>query len=107
MIILTSVFSYDSINFMRKDIHPAYYKNAKITCSCGKQWIVGSTRPEMRIELCSNCHPFYTGKKKLVDTARKVERFKARAIKTQALKNKLVKQKRLQKKPAGSAGKPA
>lgn len=95
---MTSLVSYDSIHFMKKDIHSVYYKNAKITCSCGKQWVVGSTRPEMSIELCSNCHPFYTGKKKLVDTARKVEQFQARAIKTQALKDRQIKQKQLQKK---------
>lgn len=92
---------------MKKDIHPVYYKNSKIVCSCGKQWFVGSTRPEMRVELCSNCHPFYIGKKKFVDTARRLERFKARAIKTRALKDRLVKQKQMQKKSAESASRKA
>lgn len=63
---------------MKKDIHPNYYTNAKITCACGNSIITGSTQKEIKVELCSACHPFYTGKQKLVDTARRVEKFKAR-----------------------------
>jgi large subunit ribosomal protein L31 len=63
---------------MKKDIHPKYYKDAKAICACGNVFTVGSTMPELKIELCSACHPFYTGKQKLVDTARRVEKFKAR-----------------------------
>ena len=61
---------------MKKNIHPKYYKNAKITCSCGNVIVAGSTMPEMKVEVCSACHPFYTGKKKLMDTAGRVDRFK-------------------------------
>lgn len=61
---------------MKKDIHPKYYKEAKIVCACGNTIITGSTMPEMKVEICSACHPFYTGKKKLVDTAGRVDRFK-------------------------------
>jgi len=61
-----------------KDIHPKYYKDAKITCVCGNSFEVGSTVKEMRVELCSACHPFYTGKQKLVDTAKRVDKFKKR-----------------------------
>lgn len=63
---------------MKKDIHPKYYKEAKVTCVCGNTFTTGSTLPEIKTELCSACHPFYSGKQKLVDSARRVEKFKAR-----------------------------
>ena len=63
---------------MKKDIHPQYYPEAKISCACGKTFIVGSTVPEIKIEVCSNCHPFYTGKQKFLDTAGRLDRFKTR-----------------------------
>lgn len=66
---------------MKKDIHPKYYASAKVTCACGNSFTVGSTEPELHVEICSMCHPFYTGKQKLVDTARRVEKFQARAAK--------------------------
>lgn len=66
---------------MKNDIHPKYYPDAKVSCACGNTFSVGSTLPELRIEVCSMCHPFYTGKQKLVDTARRVEKFQARAAK--------------------------
>ncbi len=59
---------------MKKGIHPEYYI-AKVTCACGNTWYVGSTKKELRVEICSACHPFYTGKQKIVDTAGRVERF--------------------------------
>jgi len=62
---------------MKKDIHPKYYR-AKVTCSCGNTFVVGSTVPEIHIEICSACHPFFTGKEKLIDTAGRIDRFKAR-----------------------------
>jgi len=81
---------------MKKDIHPTYYSNAKITCACGNNFEVGSTREAIKIELCSECHPFYTGKQKLVDTARRIEKFEAKfAKKTDNLKSK--KEKRQEK----------
>jgi large subunit ribosomal protein L31 len=60
---------------MKKDIHPKY-KSANITCVCGNVIETRSTASDLQIEICSNCHPFYTGKQKLVDTAGRVERFK-------------------------------
>ena len=63
---------------MKKDIHPKYYKDAKVICVCGNEFTIGSTKPEIKVELCSACHPFYTGKQKLVDTARRVEKFQAK-----------------------------
>ena len=66
---------------MKADIHPTYYSKAKVTCSCGNTFTVGSTLPEIQVEICSNCHPFFTGQDKIIDTAGRVERFKKRAAK--------------------------
>lgn len=63
---------------MKKDIHPTYYPEAKVACACGNTFTTGSTKAELKVELCSACHPFYTGKQKLVDTARRVDKFKKR-----------------------------
>jgi large subunit ribosomal protein L31 len=60
---------------MKKDIHPKYYPNAKVKCACGNEFTVGSTREYMEIEICSKCHPFYTGKEKIVDTVGQVQKF--------------------------------
>lgn len=67
---------------MKKDIHPKYHKDCVVTCVCGNTFKTGSTVPEIKIELCSACHPFYTGKQKLVDTARRVEKFGAKVAAT-------------------------
>ena len=63
---------------MKNEVHPKYYPNCKVTCVCGNTFTTGSTEPEIKVELCSACHPFYTGKQKLVDTARRVEKFEAK-----------------------------
>jgi len=63
---------------MQAKIHPKYYPEAKVQCACGNTFTVGSTVPEIRVEVCSNCHPFYTGKMRYVDTAGRVDKFKAR-----------------------------
>lgn len=68
---------------MKKDIHPAYYPSAKVHCACGNTFTVGSTREEIKVEICSKCHPFYTGEEKLIDTAGRVEKFRARRTKAQ------------------------
>lgn len=67
---------------MQKEIHPQYYPEARVKCACGNQFTVGATVPEIKIEICSACHPFYTGKGKVVDTKGRVERFKKRLEKT-------------------------
>jgi large subunit ribosomal protein L31 len=64
---------------MKAEIHPVYHKGAKVTCACGASFPVGSTLEAIDVEICSSCHPFYTGGEKLMDTAGRVERFKARA----------------------------
>lgn len=63
---------------MKKDIHPKYDINTKATCACGAVYLVGSTMPEIKMEICSACHPFYTGNEKLMDTAGRVDRFNKR-----------------------------
>jgi len=64
---------------MKPDIHPEYHQKAKITCACGSALVVGSTVAETSVEVCRACHPFYTGKQKLLDMAGRLERFKKRA----------------------------
>ena len=63
---------------MKKDIHPKFDIKAKATCACGAVFEVGSTMPDIRVEICSQCHPFYTGNEKVMDTAGRVERFNKR-----------------------------
>lgn len=60
---------------MKDGIHPSYTHSATVTCACGHTWKTGSTVEDIRVEVCSNCHPFYTGKQNLVDTAGRVDRF--------------------------------
>ena len=63
---------------MKTDIHPEYYPEAVVTCSCGHTYVTGSTKPELRVEICSECHPFFTGEQRIVDTEGRVERLKRR-----------------------------
>jgi large subunit ribosomal protein L31 len=60
---------------MKEKIHPKYFPDAKVTCSCGNTFTTGSTRQTLRVELCNKCHPFFTGEQKIIDTAGRVERF--------------------------------
>lgn len=63
---------------MKKDLHPAYYPQAKATCVCGNTFPVGSTHEKLSVEICSACHPFFTGEEKILDTGGRVEKFKKR-----------------------------
>ena len=90
---------------MKKDIHPIYHPDAKVTCACGNSFTVGATVKEINVELCSNCHPFYTGKQKLVDTARRVEKFKERATKKSEETIKAKKEKKATRKQTKSGTK--
>lgn len=63
---------------MKKDTHPQYFPDAKVSCACGNVFRIGSTKKEIAVEICYACHPFYTGKEKLIDTAGRVEKFKLR-----------------------------
>jgi large subunit ribosomal protein L31 len=60
---------------MRKGIHPTYFPDAQVACSCGNTWTTGSTQKSIRTDVCSQCHPFYTGEQRIVDTAGQVDRF--------------------------------
>ena len=60
---------------MKPEIHPQYYRAAKVICSCGNSWVTGSTKPEITVNICSQCHPFYTGEQRIVDSVGRVERF--------------------------------
>ena len=62
---------------MKRDIHPKY-ERLTVVCACGNSWETRSTSPSIHVEICSKCHPFYTGKQKLIDTAGRVERFQRR-----------------------------
>jgi large subunit ribosomal protein L31 len=74
---------------MKPTIHPTYFPTATVTCACGNKFTTGSTVAEIHTEICSACHPFYTGKQKLIDTTGNVDRFRQRVAKaaaTQAVK---------------------
>lgn len=76
---------------MQKEIHPTYFKNAKATCVCGAKFDFGSTKEDIKVEICSQCHPFFTGKENIVDSAGRVERFKKKVA---ATKTKITKAKK-------------
>ncbi len=90
---------------MKKDTHPTYYEDAKVTCACGNTFTTGSTVKELHVEICSACHPFYTGKQKLVDTARRVEKYEEKMSKKEKAskerKGKKVKRAARAKKKSG------
>lgn len=83
---------------MKKDIHPKYYKDAVVTCACGHTFTTGSTSQTIQVELCLKCHPFYTGKQKLVDTENLVKKFRAKKKAAQKVKIKSKKEKRQRRK---------
>jgi large subunit ribosomal protein L31 len=71
---------------MKDKIHPQYFNDAKVVCACGNIFTTGSTQAEIRTEICSACHPFYTGKQNLIDTTGTVDKFKKRAAQAAKLK---------------------
>ena len=71
---------------MKKEIHPEYYEKSEVKCSCGNSFTVGSTKNLIQTEICSSCHPFYSGKEKIVDTMGRVEKFKKRLEKKESMK---------------------
>jgi large subunit ribosomal protein L31 len=103
---LSIVNKYDNIGFeivnllkktMKKKIHPKYNSEVEVKCACGNTFKVGSTSETVNIEICSDCHPFYTGKEKLVDSTGRVDRFKQRLQKTSAIKDAKTKTKKTKK----------
>ncbi len=83
---------------MKKDIHPQYYPKAVVRCACGNVFTVGSTKSEIQVEVCSVCHPFYTGKEKLIDAAGRIEKFKARKAKAKTILKPIKKIKKVKNK---------
>ncbi len=74
---------------MKKDIHPPYFPKTQVRCACGNTFEVGSTKEFIEVEICSKCHPFYTGKEKMIDTMGRVEKFRKRAAKKTELRKNL------------------
>lgn len=66
---------------MKSETHPKYFAGAAVTCACGRTFTVGSTKEKLEVEICSNCHPFYTGNEKTLDAAGRVEKFRSRRSK--------------------------
>ncbi len=91
---------------MKATIHPKWYPEAKVTCACGNTFTTGATAPELRVEVCYNCHPFYTGQMKFLDTAGRVDAFKARQagaakkVVSKTEKRRLKREKKLQEELA-------
>ncbi len=83
---------------MKTGIHPKYFESVEIRCSCGNVIIAGSTKESMKTELCSKCHPFYTGQQKLVDTAGRVDKFAEKMKKSAAMKEEAVHRSEAKKK---------
>ena len=71
---------------MQKEIHPKYNTEAEVLCACGNKFTVGSTLDKVEVEVCSDCHPFFTGQEKVMDTAGRVEKFKTRKSKAKPVK---------------------
>lgn len=68
----------DKVLPMKKDIHPKFNTEAEVNCACGNKFAIGSTQNKVEVEICSACHPFYTGNEKVMDTAGRVDKFKKR-----------------------------
>jgi len=83
---------YYNPDAMKQKIHPKYNENIVAKCSCGGEFLVGSTKEEIKTEICSNCHPYYTGKQKLVDSAGRVEKFRAAQEKAKKTREKKMKE---------------
>lgn len=79
---------------MKSEIHPKYFPAAKVSCVCGNKFTVGATVSELAVEICSKCHPFYTGREQLIDTAGRVEKFRSRTAKAKPKTAKKVRVKK-------------
>jgi large subunit ribosomal protein L31 len=88
---------------MKAKIHPKYYPNARVVCACGNTWTTGSTIPEIKVDICSACHPFYTGEQRIVDTAGQVDRFMKRLERTTETAEQIRLQQEAQRRAAQEA----
>jgi len=82
---------------MKANIHPKYYDDCKVTCACGNTFTTGSTKPEIKVEICAKCHPFFTGEMRFVDTLGRVEKFKEKQAKGAGKAYLKKKERKLQK----------
>jgi len=85
---------------MKKEIHPKVYTDTKVTCACGNTFTTTSTLPEIKVEICSACHPFYTGQRKFVDTEKRIDKFNKKVQKMkekQAIRQKIEKDRKEKK----------
>lgn len=89
---------------MKTHIHPEYFDQAQVVCVCGNRFTVGSTQPKIQVELCSKCHPFYTGEQKFVDSASRIQKFQTKQATAQQ-KQAIVKKKVEEKKKANEGPK--
>lgn len=78
---------------MKPNIHPQYFDDAKVVCACGNSFVTGATVPEIRVEVCSKCHPFFTGEMKFVDTLGRVEKFQKNQAKAKVIRAQIVQKK--------------
>jgi len=83
---------------MKSNVHPTYFENAQVVCVCGNKFTVGSTRENIHVELCYNCHPFYTGEQRFVDTASRIQKFQTKQKKATDYKQVVTKKKEDQRK---------
>ena len=91
---------------MKDKIHPKYYTDAEVICSCGNTFTTGSTKKTLKVELCSNCHPFFTGQQKFIDTEGRIDKFeKKRKLAEKAKKVAVEKKKEKAAKKAGAKAK--
>ncbi|MDP2641318.1 MAG: 50S ribosomal protein L31 [Candidatus Yanofskybacteria bacterium] len=91
---------------MKKDIHPTYYPEAKISCVCGNVFTMGAAKETMNVEVCSACHPFYTGQEKIIESVGQVQKFRERASrKSTAPRGKTAKKQALRQAPKAKKSK--
>lgn len=87
---------------MKKNIHPQYFDDCKVNCACGNTFVTRATVPQIRVDVCNKCHPFFTGEMKFVDTLGKVEKFeqsRKKAQEVKATKQEVIKQREERKRP--------
>ena len=92
---------------MKLDTHPTYFPEAKVKCACGNEFVTGSTMEEIQIDVCDSCHPFFTGKQKLVDTAGRVDKFKQKSAAKDTMAKRVSKKDKKENQKAKQAAKKA
>lgn len=99
MLVWDLVLDAWNLDFMKASIHPVYYPDAVVACACGNIFTTGSTKQEIKVEVCSACHPFYTGQARFIDTQGRVERFQQKQAKSAVYKKKAKKVSQAEETP--------